>query len=173
MAEPNDRPSTEPLASLLARFEGPLLRYALGLTGDLEAARDAVQDTFVRALQQDLASRDGQIGPWLFAVCRNRALDIRRKERFVTRTIAIPLDAGPAHSEQPGAAVEAADDSQRLLAALERLPAIQQEVVRLKFQAGLRYKEIAEVTGLSVTNVGFLLHTALRKLRDLCGGASE
>ena len=43
----------------------------------------------------------------------------------------------------------------------------QREVIRLKFQNDLSYKEIAEVTGLSATNVGFLLHVALKKLREL------
>ena len=41
----------------------------------------------------------------------------------------------------------------------------QREVVRLKFQAGLSYAEISRVTGHSVSNVGFLLHTALKTLR--------
>jgi RNA polymerase sigma factor (sigma-70 family) len=45
------------------------------------------------------------------------------------------------------------------------LPDRQQEVLRLKFNAGLSYKEIAEVTGLTSTNVGFILHTAIAKLR--------
>lgn len=49
---------------------------------------------------------------------------------------------------------------------LARLSDNQQEVVRLKFQAGLSYKEIAEVTGLTVTNVGYLLHTALSTLKE-------
>ena len=49
---------------------------------------------------------------------------------------------------------------------LARLPENQQEVIRLKFQQGLSYKEISSVTGLSVTNVGFLIHTGLKRLRE-------
>ena len=49
---------------------------------------------------------------------------------------------------------------------LDQLPDNQQEVVRLKFQNEMTYQEIADVTGLSVTNVGSLLHTALKRLRD-------
>jgi RNA polymerase sigma-70 factor (ECF subfamily) len=45
------------------------------------------------------------------------------------------------------------------------LPVNQREVVRLKFQNQLSYEEIAAVTSLSVSNVGFLLHTALKTLR--------
>ncbi len=50
---------------------------------------------------------------------------------------------------------------------LDQLPDNQQEVVRLKFQNEMTYQEIADVTGLTVTNVGFLLHTALKRLREL------
>jgi RNA polymerase sigma-70 factor (ECF subfamily) len=48
---------------------------------------------------------------------------------------------------------------------LRGLPATQQEVVRLKFQEGFSYQEIAAITHLSMGNVGFLLHTALATLR--------
>ena len=54
------------------------------------------------------------------------------------------------------------------------MPANQQEVVHLKFQSGLSYREISDVTGLSVSNVGFLLHTALARLREqVAAGASD
>ena len=48
-----------------------------------------------------------------------------------------------------------------------------QEVVRLKFQNGMSYKEIADVTALSVSNVGFLLHTAINRLRTSIIAAEE
>jgi len=43
-------------------------------------------------------------------------------------------------------------------------------VLRLKFQEGLSYREIAAITDVSVSNVGFLLHTALKTLRGRLGG---
>ena len=48
---------------------------------------------------------------------------------------------------------------------LDGLPKNQREVVYLKFQCDLSYKEISEVTQLTVTNVGFLIHTALKNIR--------
>ncbi len=48
---------------------------------------------------------------------------------------------------------------------VESLPKNQREVVYLKFQCDLSYKEISEVTKLSVGNVGLLIHTALRAIR--------
>ena len=52
-----------------------------------------------------------------------------------------------------------------VLRLIDRLPPNQQEVVRLKFQNGFSYKEISRITELSVSNVGFLIHTAVTRLR--------
>ena len=47
------------------------------------------------------------------------------------------------------------------------LPPNQQEVLRLKFQHSLSYREISSITGLSETNVGFLIHVGIKRLREL------
>ena len=52
-----------------------------------------------------------------------------------------------------------------VMGALQNLPERQQEILRLKFQSGLSYQEIARVMDLSVGNVGFIIHTALKTLR--------
>ncbi len=59
-----------------------------------------------------------------------------------------------------------AEDRDQLYDLVEQLTNRQQEVLRLRLQAGLSYREIAEVTGLTIGNVGFHLHTAVRNLRD-------
>ena len=51
-----------------------------------------------------------------------------------------------------------------VLRALHGLPMNQQEVIRLKFLDGLSYREISQTTNLSESNVGFLIHTGMRKL---------
>jgi RNA polymerase sigma-70 factor (ECF subfamily) len=56
---------------------------------------------------------------------------------------------------------------------MEALPENQREVVRLKFQNGMSYKEIATVTELTVSNVGFLIHTALATLRMRATASGE
>ena len=67
----------------------------------------------------------------------------------------------------PGAVLEQKEEGESIFALLNELSANQREVIRLKFQNDLSYKEIAAITQLSVTNVGFLLHTGLKKLRAL------
>ncbi len=59
-----------------------------------------------------------------------------------------------------------AEDQDQLYDLVEKLTNRQQEVLRLRLQAGLSYREIAEVTGLTIGNVGFHLHAAVRNLRD-------
>ena len=60
------------------------------------------------------------------------------------------------------------DDRQtvsQILQVVETLPKNQREVIYLKFQCDLSYKEISDITRLSVTNVGFLIHSAVRAIR--------
>jgi len=48
---------------------------------DLDRSRDVVQDTFIRLYKQDVEKVKGGLKSWLFTVCRNRALDVLRKEK--------------------------------------------------------------------------------------------
>jgi len=66
---------------------------------------------------------------------------------------------------RPGRSLEQAELHAVLLTMIEHLPPNQQEVVRLKFQDGFSYKEISSITSLSVSNVGFLIHTAVTRMR--------
>lgn len=173
------------LAALLNRYERPLVRYALGIVGDLESARDAVQETFIRlsrllpggtppedangpsearASSLDF-SNPKHVEAWLFTVCRHRAIDHQRKH---SRIIPMPLPEDHTSNEPgPAAAIESRDTEASLLRLLDRLTPNQREVIRLKFQNDLSYQEIADITQLSVTNVGFILHTGLKKLREI------
>jgi RNA polymerase sigma factor (sigma-70 family) len=153
-------------AGAFARHHAPLLRYAARLMGDPDRAQDIVQDTFAKLLAQPPGRLDGHLAEWLFTVCRHRALDVLRKEGRMTSLDALPADALPADSgPPPAAALERSETHAALLRHIGRLPPNQQEVVRLKFQNGFSYQEISRITALSVTNVGFLLHTAVRRLR--------
>jgi RNA polymerase sigma-70 factor (ECF subfamily) len=70
-----------------------------------------------------------------------------------------------ASEPRPGRELEHAETRAAILRMIDRLPPNQQEVVRLKFQNGFSYKEISRITTLSVGNVGFLIHTAVTRLR--------
>ena len=151
----------------LLEYEGPLMRYAQRITGELELARDVVQETFLKLCRQERAEVDGHLSQWLFTVCRNRALDVQRKECRMSTTSALDERISAAEAEAPGAVAEQKDSMVRVLQQLDRLPDNQQDVIRLKFQNELSYREISDITGLTVSNVGFLLHVGLKRLREL------
>jgi len=151
--------------------EGALLRYAQHFVRDLESARDIVQDTFLQLCRQTNDEIRPRVAQWLFTVCRNRAIDVCRKERRMKLAPEDQLADELAQSSeapelQPSAAMERQEAATGLMSQISKLPDRQQEVLRLKFNAGLSYKEIAEVTGLTSSNVGFILHTAIAKLRQ-------
>jgi|CXWL01.1.fsa_nt_gi RNA polymerase sigma-70 factor (ECF subfamily) len=161
------------LSEATQRHESALLRYTARLAGHSETAREIVQDAFARLCEERPEAVDGHVGPWLYTVCRRRALDVRRKGRKMTMVSSLQLESRESKQPGPAACVESRQTGQRLLELVATLPDNQQEVVRLKFDGGLSYKEIAGVTGLSVTNVGFLLHTALKRLRVLMGESAS
>jgi RNA polymerase sigma-70 factor (ECF subfamily) len=158
--------STEWVRAALEEHEGPLLRYAAQITGDLDLARDVVQDTFLRLCHEDRARLDGHVAEWLFTVCRNRALDLRRKESRMKPLDETELETCASREPSPAALAEQHERASLVLRLLEALPPNQREVLRLKFQNGLSYAEISRVTQLTVTNVGFLIHTGLKTLRQ-------
>jgi RNA polymerase sigma-70 factor, ECF subfamily len=63
--------------------------------------------------------------------------------------------------------VAAAEEHERLRWMIAQLPQQQRELVHLKFEAGLSYKEIAEAMRMSASNVGVQLHAAIQTLRRL------
>ena len=147
-----------------------LLRYAAYLLGDGDRARDVVQDAWSRYWSQPPAERDGwpagRRRAWLFTVCRHRVIDLRRKDCRMTTLPATTIDRPTAEDVGPARVAERREDHAAAMLHLAALPASQQEAIRLRFQGGLSYREIAEVTGQSVPHVGNTLHRALQSLRQ-------
>lgn len=153
------------MRSLVEMHAADLTRYAASILGDADAAKDVVQDSFIRLWSEPREQVEDHVRPWLFRVCRNRALDLRRKGGRMKPLSDVDTATRPAEGKGPKESVEQRDSHEQVLELIQRLPENQREVVRLKFQNDLSYKEIASVTELSVSNVGFLLHTALKTLR--------
>lgn len=146
-------------------FQAPLTRYAARLMGDGDRARDVVQDTFVKLMAQQPAALNGHVAEWLYTVCRNRALDLLRKDGRMRRFEDGQMERVSADEPRPSRHIETAETHDELLRLIDRLPANQQEVIRLKFQNGFSYKEISRITTLSVSHVGVLIHHAVARLK--------
>lgn len=170
------RPPAGWLTELFAHLREPLWFYVRRrVGGDGESASDIVQEAFLKLCQEPWPDIEPYATAWLYRTCRNRAIDACRREGCMS--IAHKSRDGTADvttlADQllvpPGDALE----SQERLAAVERelakLSEQQQEILRLRLQCGLSYKQIAEVMALSVTNVGYHLHQAIVTLRERLG----
>jgi RNA polymerase sigma-70 factor (ECF subfamily) len=156
--------------ALFERFEEPLVRYATRLIGDADRGRDIVQDVFLRLCGQPRHEAPEHAAAWLYTVCRNRALDVRKKEQRMTSLPQAAAAATPDSSADPARAAQAREEVGRLRAILDQLPDNQREVICLKIDHGFSYRQISDVTGLSVSNVGYLLHHGLRAIRRKANG---
>lgn len=159
-------PHAQWVTRAIDEFGSELARYAQRFVNDPGRAQDVVQETFLRLCQQQQSELNGRLIPWLFAVCRNVALDVRRKESKMSTLAEETMATVSSPQGFPSDRLEQTELAGQVSELLLRLPDNQQEVIRLKFQQGLSYKEISSVTGLTVTNVGFLIHTGLKKLRE-------
>lgn len=152
--------------------ELPLLRYARRLLGDLDLARDAVQHAFVKLCEEPRERVAGRIAPWLYRVCRNKAVD---HLRHAGREQALLDGADPGTAGSPATVANRGADDPAHLAAdhdlatrlrdlLKHLPPAQRETIDLWCE-GLTYREIAEITGRQEGHVRVLAHRGLTALR--------
>jgi RNA polymerase sigma-70 factor (ECF subfamily) len=153
----SETPKFRWIVEALELHESALIRYARWILSDLESAREVVQETFLRLCKEDPARVEGHLAQWLFTVCRNLAFDARKKEARMTPLGNTEIAVLPDLDERRTVS--------QIMQLVETLPKNQREVIYLKFQSDLSYKEISEITKLSVSNVGFLIHSAVRAIR--------
>ncbi len=165
-----ERSEGETIEELFAALESPLLSYALRLAGQLSVAEDLVQEAFMRLHEQFDAVREPR--RWLYRTVHNLALNQRRKDSKIVALPTTTEDDAPNHAEPtdtqplPDEQIARLEGIGLVRLSLETLDARSRELVKLKFNDGLSYKEISARMGLSVGNVGYLLHHALKAIGD-------
>ena len=146
-------------------YESSLIGYARTYLYDLDRARDVVQDTFIRLCKQDPEKVKVHLKSWLFTVCRNRCLDVIRKNKRIEPLDEVGWRKIASHDDSPTEKAEHNDRYLDVMRYMDRLSDNQKEVILLKFQQGLSYEEIERVTGLTSGNIGFLIHAGMKRLR--------
>lgn len=162
-------PRSEPgldVESMLEAYQAPLIRYAYRLLHDRHLAEDMVQEAFLRYVRRPLVyGEPRQRAAWLYRVVHNLCVDwLGRESKRGEIYERIGRSLTGESAESPVVAMDRWRHLQRFLAMLSQ---DQRWVMLLFFEEGLSYKEIAEVTGFSMSNVGMLLHRGLKKLRKL------
>ena len=171
-----DSSDRESLGVFLTRYQGSLMRFTGRLLGDRDAAQDVVQETFLEVARRPrrLLGVDN-CHNWLLRVARNLGVTRLRREVRARRHVEVLRDRGAGVAAETGgsAALEADELKARVRAEIDRLNPRHSEILLLKIQEDKSYKEIAQITGLTVTNVGYLLHHAMKELTARLNHARE
>lgn len=159
----------ESFGAFIGRYQGSLLRFAGRLLGDADGAQDVVQETFLQVARNPkrlLAVESCH--NWLLKVTRNIGITHLRRRSREARRVEVAADriAGEAteREEAERTAIEIEESRARVRLEIDGLAPRHRELVLLKVVERKSYREIAEITGLTVTNVGYLLHMAVKEL---------
>jgi RNA polymerase sigma-70 factor, ECF subfamily len=148
-----------------------LARWLVGNPAD---AQDIVQEAFLRALRFFDAFRGGDSRAWLLKIVRNTSYSWVRKNRpaQLTDEFDETIHSDETSSENAEVKLLTRAESERVRNALEALPVTFREVLVLREIEGLSYKEISEVTGVTMGTVMSSLSRARQRLRDQLSAAS-
>jgi RNA polymerase sigma-70 factor (ECF subfamily) len=171
--EPSGRSATgathvETIEELFVALESPLLAYAIRFVCQVERAEDIVQEAFMRLHAQFEDVREPK--KWLYRTVHNLALNHLRDSGKIV-SLDLKGDAGETIDTTdpqplPDEQIARLEGIGLVRLSLETLDKRSRQLVQLKFNEGLSYKEIARRTGLTVSHVGYLLHHAIKAVAD-------
>ena len=159
----------------LASFEDVMLPHldaahnlAKWLLRNEEDARDVVQEAYLRAFKSFGGFHGSNGRAWLLTIVRNTSYTLLKKNRAVdlTTTFDEEIHAASDESASPAIILEHAEDAERVTKAMDELPAEFREILVLRHQEGLSYKEIAEIAQIPPGTVMSRLARARAKLKE-------
>ncbi len=161
----------ETLRLVYTTYKDALLTLAFSMVHDMNAAEDILHDVFVgfAGCVGELELRTS-LRQYLIGSVLNRARDRFRRDKT---HVVDAQDLRPAiWTTDPQQTASLTEESQRVSAALAQLPLEQREVILLKLNAGLRFKQIAQIQNTSVPTVQGRYRYGIDRLRALLGGGS-
>jgi RNA polymerase sigma factor (sigma-70 family) len=161
------------LSALISRHKDKVYTSLFMLVKDKYLAEDLFQDTFlkiIKTIKDGRYSEQGKFLPWAIRVARNLCMDHFRRTRL---QVCITLPDGQDISALMGTSELASDGIERrqvhesVRKLVEGLPEEQREVIVLRVYADLSFKEISELTGVSINTALGRMRYALINLRKL------
>ncbi len=164
---------------LVERHQERVFGYLLGMVRDRDAANDLFQDTYVRAIKALHAQRgsytaQGRWVQWVMRIARNAALDyLRSRKRWRSSPESEDADREPIWERVADDAPDAVEQLHRaeqaalLKACIDELPPEQREVLLLRHESDLTFREIAELTDCSINTALGRMRYALQNLRRM------
>jgi RNA polymerase sigma-70 factor (ECF subfamily) len=159
----------------LASFEEAMLPHmdaahnlARWLLRNEQDAQDVVQEAYLRAFKSFSGFHGSNGRAWLLTIVRNTSYTLLKKNKTVdlTTTFDEEIHASSYESVSPATILEHAEDAELIREAMDKLPAEFREILALRHQEGLSYKEIADITQIPPGTVMSRLARARAKLRE-------
>ena len=157
---------------LVQRYFQPLMRYLVRIVGSDHLAEELHQQTWLSVLDHldkfdSKSTAGGGFKAWLFRIATNKANDHWRsagRERIAKEGL---RRIGEETAPHAGHRLEGAEQEQKLLAAIERLPEAQRQVLMLRYYSNLKFVEIAELLGCPLNTALGRMHKATIRLKQL------
>ena len=144
------------------KYSGLLFSMTIGVLKDETAAKDVVQQAFIRAYSRLGWWNGASLGPWLTAITVHLALNELEKRR---KRATQPLNGREADAADVGYSQEHEEMLQRMEAAISRLPERDRRIIQLHYYKGMKTKDIAQALHMSTGNVLIKLHRIREQLR--------
>jgi RNA polymerase sigma-70 factor (ECF subfamily) len=170
-----ERQEADHSTDMLASFEAAMLPHldaahslARWLVRNQEDAQDVVQEAYMRAFRSFAGFRGGNGRAWLLTIVRNTSYTWLKKNRGaeLTTTFDEEIHAPSDESVSPSTILEQSEDAELIKEAINELPAEFREILVLRHQEGLSYKEIADVAQIPPGTVMSRLARARGKLKE-------
>ncbi len=158
------------LSELYLRYFPRVYRYILARTGNQYDAEDLAEEVFMRVLEAigRFQWREAPFSAWLFRIAHNAIISQRRKDTARGKPGQLS-DGHPSDSDGPEELVESRSVLDEVMAAAQKLPDAQRQVIALRFGAGLSVAETARAMGKGDGNVKVIQHKAIVRLREMMG----
>ena len=145
----------------------PIFRYVWSRVGDQQLAEDLTGEIFTRMVTGLSSYRPGDVPfrAWLYRIARNLIVDHHRSQKGRASMSLDTVENVSSGGGQPGPIVEQRLTLELIQTALSRIDPVQQEVIRLRFIAGLSLADVAQAVDKSVPAVKSLQHRGLAALR--------
>lgn len=159
-----DRVAFSELYSLYIR---KIYAYALGIVKSPDLAEDVSQETFVRLWEQAaIIESDRQLGPYLFTIARNKALNlIKRASR--ESSLSEEIFSNAVHQSENGLQYTQRKQTDQLIQmAIEQLPPKRRQIYELCRNEGYSYKKAAETLGISDNTVNSQMVKAIKTIKE-------
>ncbi|RZJ99234.1 MAG: sigma-70 family RNA polymerase sigma factor, partial [Flavobacterium sp.] len=162
------------LASLIKRHQSKIYGFIYSKTGDRDVSEDIFQDTFIKViktLKSNSYNEEGKFLPWVMRIAHNLIVDYFRKNKKMPMfreteefsIFSIMTDNNP-NIEAQMITTQVENDLQKLI---DELPNDQKEVLVMRIYQDLSFKEISELTGVSINTALGRMRYALMNLRKV------